>query len=279
MSSAPPTRPTAGNEAEIGVGAAEPATAKPRRPLFARKGAIASRPHDGGRGGGDRGSEVGRMLCLRIRWSSRGCSRISRQRCWRRPPRWRWSRRGKSQMSLASGRRCGRLGETRFRRSCRLKTPRRPYRRRRGLCPQSQRPIRRLRLDRRSRSPPRRHRRRPPRPLRTLQPEKVAPLPPPASAPAVVRQVAAAPAAAAQEPGLGEVAKIELRLGELEAAIQGTVERAGDARRRRQGGDPERSPLDLAARGDRDASHRPGEELGGPGPDRVGRARKKNWRI
>jgi hypothetical protein len=53
-------------------------------------------------------------------------------------------------------------------------------------------------------------------PVADSQPEKVASLPPPASAPAVVRQVAAAPAAAAQEPGLGEVAKIESRLGELE---------------------------------------------------------------
>jgi hypothetical protein len=57
-------------------------------------------------------------------------------------------------------------------------------------------------------------------PVADSQPEKVASLPPPASAPAVVRQVAAAPAAAAQEPGLGEVAKIESRLGELEAAIK-----------------------------------------------------------
>ena len=50
--------------------------------------------------------------------------------------------------------------------------------------------------------------------------EKVASLPPPASAPAVVTSVAAAPAPEAQEPGLGEAAKIELRLGELEAAIK-----------------------------------------------------------
>ena len=57
-------------------------------------------------------------------------------------------------------------------------------------------------------------------PVADSQPEKVASLPPPAPAPAVVRQVAAAPAAAAQEPGLGEVAKIESRLEELEAAIK-----------------------------------------------------------
>ena len=50
--------------------------------------------------------------------------------------------------------------------------------------------------------------------------EKVASLPPPASAPAVVTSVAAAPAPEAQEPGLGEAAKIESRLGELEAAIK-----------------------------------------------------------
>jgi hypothetical protein len=50
--------------------------------------------------------------------------------------------------------------------------------------------------------------------------EKVASLPPPASAPAVVTSVAAAPGPAAQEPGLGEAAKIESRLGELEAALK-----------------------------------------------------------
>jgi hypothetical protein len=50
--------------------------------------------------------------------------------------------------------------------------------------------------------------------------EKVASLPPPASAPAVVPLVAAAPAPEVQEPGLGEAAKIESRLGELEAAIK-----------------------------------------------------------
>jgi hypothetical protein len=48
--------------------------------------------------------------------------------------------------------------------------------------------------------------------------EKVASLPPPA--PAVVTSVAAAPAPEAQAPGLGEAAKIESRLGELEAAIK-----------------------------------------------------------
>ena len=50
--------------------------------------------------------------------------------------------------------------------------------------------------------------------------EKVASLPPPASAPAVVTSVAAAPAPEAEAPGLGEAAKIESRLGELEAAIK-----------------------------------------------------------
>jgi hypothetical protein len=48
--------------------------------------------------------------------------------------------------------------------------------------------------------------------------EKVASLPPPASA--VVTSVAAAPAPEAEAPGLGEAAKIESRLGELEAAIK-----------------------------------------------------------
>ena len=57
-------------------------------------------------------------------------------------------------------------------------------------------------------------------PVAGSKPEKVASLPPPASAPAVVTSVAAAPAQGAQEPGLGEAAKIELRLGELEAAIK-----------------------------------------------------------
>jgi hypothetical protein len=49
--------------------------------------------------------------------------------------------------------------------------------------------------------------------------EKVASFPPPASAPAVVTSVAAAPASEAQEPGLGEAAKIESPLGELEAKV------------------------------------------------------------
>jgi hypothetical protein len=48
--------------------------------------------------------------------------------------------------------------------------------------------------------------------------EKVASLPPRASA--VVTSVAAAPAPEAEAPGLGEAAKIESRLGELEAAIK-----------------------------------------------------------
>ena len=48
--------------------------------------------------------------------------------------------------------------------------------------------------------------------------EKVASLPPRASA--VVTSVAAAPAPEAEAPGLGEAAKIELRLGDLEAAIK-----------------------------------------------------------
>ena len=52
------------------------------------------------------------------------------------------------------------------------------------------------------------------------KPGKVASLPPRASAPAVVTSVAAAPVQGAQEPGLGEAAKIESRLGELEAAIK-----------------------------------------------------------
>ena len=55
---------------------------------------------------------------------------------------------------------------------------------------------------------------------------------------------------------------------------KGTFERAGDARRRRQGGDPDIRP-DLAARGDRDASHRPGDGLAGQGPDLVGALRGK----
>ena len=57
-------------------------------------------------------------------------------------------------------------------------------------------------------------------PVADSKPEKVASLPPPASAPAVVPSVAPAPAQGAEEPGLGEAAKIESRLGELEAAIK-----------------------------------------------------------
>ena len=57
-------------------------------------------------------------------------------------------------------------------------------------------------------------------PVAGSKPEKVASLPPPASAPAVVPPVAPAPAQGAQAPGLGEAAKIESRLGELEAAIK-----------------------------------------------------------
>jgi hypothetical protein len=50
--------------------------------------------------------------------------------------------------------------------------------------------------------------------------ENVASLPPPASTPAVVTSVAAAPAPEAEAPGLGEAAKIESRLRDLEAAIK-----------------------------------------------------------
>jgi hypothetical protein len=57
-------------------------------------------------------------------------------------------------------------------------------------------------------------------PIAGSKPDKVASLPPPASAPAVVTPVAPAPVQGAQEPGLGEAAKIESRLGELEAAMK-----------------------------------------------------------
>ena len=138
-------------------------------------------------------------------------------------------------MSLASGRRCMRPGETRSRRSCRSKARRRRHRRLRGLRPQplprsahlslwrnrqSQRPIRRLRQGRRLRSPPRCRRPRPPRPLRARKPRRSPRSRHRASAPAVVTSVAAAPAPEAEAPGLGEAAKIESRLGELEAAIK-----------------------------------------------------------
>jgi hypothetical protein len=56
-------------------------------------------------------------------------------------------------------------------------------------------------------------------PVADSRPERVASLPPPAAAPAVVPPVALAPAQGAEAPGLSEVAKIESRLGELEAAI------------------------------------------------------------
>jgi hypothetical protein len=57
-------------------------------------------------------------------------------------------------------------------------------------------------------------------PVADSRPERVASLPPPAAAPAVVPPVALAPAQGAEAPGLGEAAKIESRLGELEAAIK-----------------------------------------------------------
>jgi hypothetical protein len=57
-------------------------------------------------------------------------------------------------------------------------------------------------------------------PVADSRPERVASLPPPAAAPAVVTSVALAPAQGAEAPGLSEVAKIESRLGELEAATK-----------------------------------------------------------
>jgi hypothetical protein len=57
-------------------------------------------------------------------------------------------------------------------------------------------------------------------PVADSKAENVASLPPPASAPAVVTSVAAAPAPEAEAPGLNEAAKIEPRLGELDAAIK-----------------------------------------------------------
>ena len=57
-------------------------------------------------------------------------------------------------------------------------------------------------------------------PVAGSKPEKVASLPPPTSAPAVVTSVAAAPAQEAEASGLGEAAKIESRLAELQAAIK-----------------------------------------------------------
>ena len=84
----------------------------------------------------------------------------------------------------------------------------------------SQPRIHRLRQGRRLRSPPRCRRPYPPRPLQDSKAENVASLPPPASAPAVVTSVAAARAPEAEAPGLGEAARIESRLGDLEAAIK-----------------------------------------------------------
>jgi hypothetical protein len=60
----------------------------------------------------------------------------------------------------------------------------------------------------------------PPAPVEDSRPERVASLQPPAAPPAVVTSVAAAPAPEAEAPGLSEVAKIESRLGELEAATK-----------------------------------------------------------
>ena len=57
-------------------------------------------------------------------------------------------------------------------------------------------------------------------PVAGPRPERAASLPSPAAAPAVVPPVAAAPAQGAEAPGLGEAAKIKSRLGALEAAIK-----------------------------------------------------------
>jgi len=56
-------------------------------------------------------------------------------------------------------------------------------------------------------------------PVADAKAAKVASLPPPASAPAIVPPVAAAPVQGAEEPGLGEAAQIESRIGKLEAAL------------------------------------------------------------
>jgi hypothetical protein len=57
-------------------------------------------------------------------------------------------------------------------------------------------------------------------PVADSKAENVVSLPPPASTPAVVTSVAAARAPEAEAPGLGEAAKIESRLRDLEAAIK-----------------------------------------------------------
>ena len=138
-------------------------------------------------------------------------------------------------MSLASGRRCMRPGETRSRRCCRSKARRRRHRRLRGLRPQplprsahlslwrnlqSQRPIRRLRQGRRLRSPPRCRRPRPPRPLRARKPRRSPRSRHRLRLPPLLRLSPLRRRQKLRQPGLGEAAKIELRLGELEAAIK-----------------------------------------------------------
>ena len=138
-------------------------------------------------------------------------------------------------MSLASGRRCMRPGETRSRRSCRSKTRRRRHRLLRGLRPQVLPRSADLSLLRNLQAPtpdpavaagPTPTASAPVLPPASAAPvagskaEKVASLPPLASAPAVVTSVAAAPAQGAQDCGLDEAAKMKSRLGELEAALK-----------------------------------------------------------
>ena len=129
-------------------------------------------------------------------------------------------------MSLPSGPRCGRLGETRSRRSCRLKRTRRRIAAgvygpnpfpvgasvtfAKPAVPMAAPPL----------PPPSDALARLVRRGRATDESRLAPYARPAPPPALVTSVARAPAPEAQEPGLGEAAKIESRLGELEAAIK-----------------------------------------------------------
>ena len=267
LSSAPPRQ----RWSERGGDRASEARSRPRpnpggRSWRAR--ARSDRPPDGGRGGGDRGSEV--AACFRHP-QDRGAGHARRsagEADGAVGGAWRWFRRGKSRMSLASGPGSCRPGETRSRRSCRSK-PQAPHRRRRRRAPtRAPSPLHLSLLRNRpsygARGAPRppSRRPRPSRPSRTGNRRgRFAPAARARSRPSRPRSPVR-PSQGAQEPGLGEAAKIESRLADLEAAIKERVERAGDARRYRQGRDPDvRSGR--AARGDRDASHRSGEGSAG----------------
>ena len=162
------------NRAEFGVESAGPATAeaKPRRSLFARKGAIAVVLVAGvaaafimvlnwPQGSHPQAVEPGMLADqpTKVMAPSAALATV--------PPR-------EGQMSPASGRKCMRPGETRSRRSCRSRGSRRPHPRRRRLRPQ---PLPRSAdlSPWRNRQSRRRRRRRPSRPSRARGPRELPP--------------------------------------------------------------------------------------------------------